>query len=511
MLSVPTQLYTIDTLWKDCRPGIDAFFDPPYTLTPGKGLGSGPVTTADPVVSDPPAPTATRTAVVLPIPEPVTASNTAPLPMIATPEPPPNPPVIVSLPSPNPPGPAATQTFSPSVINNPPAETSGPTQPSPILIPIEPAASANPTQPAPVVNEPPAGTPDPSQPIPILIPIPAVIPSSNNIIQPSSVVNDPPVGSPDQNQPAPEINNPTVGTGGSNNPTQAAPVVNNLPAGTQNHDSPPAQSQPAVNNPPSPPQQQPTKINSPAPATIVVGQSTIVAGPSSVFIVGTQTLTPGGGIVHSGISYSLVTNAGTLIIGGSSTQIIPVAPPQPTAAPQASYAIGTQTIVAGGPPITYSGATYSLQSDGASLIVNGTPKPIKSYIGTPAYIVGGQTLSEGGSGVVVTKVETASLVAGGSNVVVGTETMPLSKLLGSSTTTALGLGGIIAGIGGFQTPPSSPAPPAPPASSATQSGVVFGAFSDGVFVNSGLKLRAACSGWLFSSALGCWMVGTWVG
>src|SRR3954471_17931330 len=37
-LSVPTQIFTLNPEWKGCIQGIDAFFDPPYSLTSGNGL-----------------------------------------------------------------------------------------------------------------------------------------------------------------------------------------------------------------------------------------------------------------------------------------------------------------------------------------------------------------------------------------------------------------------------------------------------------------------------------------
>lgn len=50
-LSVPTQIFTLNPEWKTCIQGIDAFFDPPYTLQPGADL-----TTFQPAAAQTPAP-----------------------------------------------------------------------------------------------------------------------------------------------------------------------------------------------------------------------------------------------------------------------------------------------------------------------------------------------------------------------------------------------------------------------------------------------------------------------
>lgn len=67
-LSVPTQIFTLNPLWKNCMTGMDPFFDLPYTLTAGRGFR--PLTITGPGASTtPPATTAVH-------PQPV---NTRPL------------------------------------------------------------------------------------------------------------------------------------------------------------------------------------------------------------------------------------------------------------------------------------------------------------------------------------------------------------------------------------------------------------------------------------------------
>lgn len=41
-LSVPTQLYTIDSQWKSCKPGMNGFYDPPTAVTSWSDIGAAP-------------------------------------------------------------------------------------------------------------------------------------------------------------------------------------------------------------------------------------------------------------------------------------------------------------------------------------------------------------------------------------------------------------------------------------------------------------------------------------
>lgn len=48
-ISVPTQLYSINSLWASCGNELSGLFDPPYTLVQGAGLEGVSVTVAPPV------------------------------------------------------------------------------------------------------------------------------------------------------------------------------------------------------------------------------------------------------------------------------------------------------------------------------------------------------------------------------------------------------------------------------------------------------------------------------
>lgn len=109
---------------------------------------------------------------------------------------------------------------------------------------------------------------------------------------------------------------------------------------------------------------------------------------ASVYILGTQTLTPGGPpITASGEEISLANGETLLVVGtGSEAQIqttgiagfiasslsgSPAAPTTDTGQPNSvlAYIIGTQTLVPGGPAITVSGAQISLAPSGTEIIL----------------------------------------------------------------------------------------------------------------------------------------------
>ena len=106
--------------------------------------------------------------------------------------------------------------------------------------------------------------------------------------------------------------------------------------------------------------------------------------------------------------------------------------------------------------MTVSGTVLSLAPGGASVVVDGSTKPLSAiYSSTPEYIIdGSQTLQVGGPAITVSGT-VVSLLAGGESVVLGggTKTEALSVFLGKSTTEIeVGIGGIIETIGGFAWP-----------------------------------------------------------
>jgi hypothetical protein len=253
---------------------------------------------------------------------------------------------------------------------------------------------------------------------------------------------------------APAVATPTP-TNGRAVPTDPAGNNNNQQGGASN------EAQPSV----------------PRPTGVIigtVGSTPVAIGPSSVVVVGSQTLQPGGpAIVIGGVTpVSLVPSATALVIGGSTTLQLPrvsnnpIPPPvltvgsstlTPNAATQFFVAPG-QTLTPGG-IATVDGTIVSLAPSASFVVIGGSTQllptaapgpgsaptsPPQIVIGGttvaaqpipgspsnnnpnniqnnaapgPTFVVGGQTLAPGGQAITVGGT-TLSLVPGGSSVVV---------------------------------------------------------------------------------------------
>ncbi|MCJ1475169.1 hypothetical protein MMC13_003829 [Lambiella insularis] len=199
----------------------------------------------------------------------------------------------------------------------------------------------------------------------------------------------------------------------------------------------------------------------PIPAA-VIGGTTYTPNSASVYIIGSQTLTPGGGITVSGTPLSLPLSA-SYVVEGTST--IPLSFPTTTLAPlpiaviggttytpnsASAYIIGSQTLILGG-EITVSGTPLSLPLS-ASYVVEGTstiplslptttlPHRLLTLEGqtytmdsASDFIIGSQTLAPGA--VITVSGTPVSLAATPTDAVVGTSTEGLGVLIIS------GLGG----------------------------------------------------------------------
>ena len=185
------------------------------------------------------------------------------------------------------------------------------------------------------------------------------------------------------------------------------------------------------------------------PPVLTVGQNTITANPQGQFVVGTQTLQPGGpAIIVDGSTLSLGPSGSIAIVNGVTQTLANApfitAPPVLTAGDKAitatviggstQFVFGGQTL-APGAAITVDGTTFSMPADGQgrTIIVNGatsTFAPGQSVLpignqgvtatvqdGTTAFIFGpGQTLTPGG--VVTVSGTTFSMPASGAGSVV---------------------------------------------------------------------------------------------
>jgi hypothetical protein len=110
---------------------------------------------------------------------------------------------------------------------------------------------------------------------------------------------------------------------------------------------------------------QPSATASP-PAVISFDSSAIIAGPSLNFVVGSQTLTPGGAITVSGTTVALATDGSALVVNGITETIAIETPPAIE-----ELIISSQTLRPGSDAITVSGTVISLPP-GASNILIGT-------------------------------------------------------------------------------------------------------------------------------------------
>ena len=209
----------------------------------------------------------------------------------------------------------------------------------------------------------------------------------------------------------------------------------------------PAQASPPHAHLPQGAQVNPASAHSPV---LTVGSHTITANAKNQYIIGSQTLTPGGGITVSGTPVSLALGGSHAVVGGStqllSSQITPAVNLPPTltlgneaitADAQSRYIIGSQTLNPGG-VISVSGMQISLDAGGIYAVVGSTtqtlaitPRPALT-VGTETitpnaqghYVIGSQTLNPGG---IVTVFGTPiSLAASGDYAIIGSSTENLA-------------------------------------------------------------------------------------
>ena len=180
--------------------------------------------------------------------------------------------------------------------------------------------------------------------------------------------------------------------------------------------------------------------------TFTVGGQILTANPTG-FAVGSTTLSPGGSAATiSGTVISLGAS-GALLIGSSSTNILPTI----SVAPEPVFNVGGltftksssnvlldgQTLSAGGPAATVAGTQVSLASDGRLVVGSLTATVPTSTSGGEVFTAGGFVFTEGSSDLVV---DGATLFPGGSLVTVAGTPVSLGsdgKLIVGSLTTSL--------------------------------------------------------------------------
>lgn len=177
------------------------------------------------------------------------------------------------------------------------------------------------------------------------------------------------------------------------------------------------------------------------PPIITIGNQKISANPASEYVIGTQTLSPGGPtILVNGVSYSLAPSA-TALVSGSKTVPLPLVykgPSIPTDA--SSIQIGTQVLAPGSPAVTVGGIRYSLATaadalvSGSSTIAlslgNNPPQiltidgNIRTADSASNYVIGTQTLIPGAHAITINGVP-YSLVLSETALVSGSSTIRL--------------------------------------------------------------------------------------
>lgn len=140
------------------------------------------------------------------------------------------------------------------------------------------------------------------------------------------------------------------------------------------------------------------------PSVISIDNQPITANSASQFIVQDQTLAPGGSpITVAGTTFSLVPS-GTALVANGVTSTLPArlgaAQPVITIGSQAitanaasQFLVQSQTLIAGGPPITVAGTTLSLAPSGTAIAVNRVTSALSVPLRTlptaaPSIIIG---------------------------------------------------------------------------------------------------------------------------
>jgi hypothetical protein len=396
ILSVPSRLFSIEPGWKSCSDGIIALYDPPYALTPASGVLQAPQTTID-------SPPLSTPAEVGQSPQPETAMATS---------------ITTST---------MRTVFAPVPV------------PSTAMF-LTSQQSADPPKSTQAL----VSSDDPPVPIPIVIGSQTISADSSGAIVVGSL---------------------TLTAG-------ARPItISNIPVSLGSAIIVIASSTYAIPAPvPSP---SPTPLADPPPV-LTLGSDSFTGNAASAYIIGTQTLLPGGpAVAVSGITYSLPSSSDYIVIDGT-TSTFQAPNPQPsakdpevltlgsdpiTANSASAFVIGTQTLLPGGPAITISGNTYFLPSLTASatatyIVIDGTTSTLLAP--TPVFT---PTLDASSNALVLDPSQTLSV---GEVLTYGSEVISLATAAGGvadgtvivvsgTTTETEGLGAWIAGGMGIQT------------------------------------------------------------
>ncbi|KAK5698285.1 hypothetical protein LTR97_007246 [Elasticomyces elasticus] len=131
---------------------------------------------------------------------------------------------------------------------------------------------------------------------------------------------------------------------------------------------------------------------------ITLGSAILIPISGSKYVIGTQTLVPGGStITVSGTPYSLASSPSELVFGPSTTNLfqntataslppILMGASTVTAVGNSEYVLGSQTLMPGGPGVTVAGTMYSLAPGATGLVAGTLTESLASASGIGSYI-----------------------------------------------------------------------------------------------------------------------------
>jgi hypothetical protein len=178
---------------------------------------------------------------------------------------------------------------------------------------------------------------------------------------------------------------------------------------------------------------------------VTLGDATATLTSGSLYVVGTQTLQPGGpAIPFSGTPVSLTPEATAVVIGSSTSNLVPTANAVSGMGPLSIlgdetatldsgslYLVGTQTLTPGGSVVTSSGTHISLALGAIAVVVGSSTSILTTFMGVGDYVWAGiagvlsgmqsstSLMPESGEAVITTILSTAD----DDSVVTQTETM----------------------------------------------------------------------------------------
>ena len=202
----------------------------------------------------------------------------------------------------------------------------------------------------------------------------------------------------------------------------------------------------------------------PVPFVSTLASATITVDPVEPIVIGTQTLVPGGSAIiisNTPVSLAAETLGHQLGLPGLPIYVPPVltlAGSVYTETPTVGFVIGSQTLLPGGPVITVDSTPLSLALGATEIVVGSVTSVLRSisapealtlagsvYTETPTvgFVIGSQTLVPGGP-IIIVNGTPLSLAPGATEIIIGSaaksipSTPTLGGLVGSDFTSGIG-------------------------------------------------------------------------